>query len=91
MSKIETQEQAAYAEQAAERALAFLLQAREELVDAHAPKTLERVRLAISSARGAIRNAHARVTRAYFAERRLQEQFEREYILIDKSEPKGKS
>jgi RNase P protein component len=85
MSKIETQEQAVYAEQAAERALAFLLQAREELVDAHAPKTLERVRLAISSAKGAVRNAHARVTRAYYAERRAEEQPDREYLLIDRS------
>jgi hypothetical protein len=91
MSKIETQAEAIEAELAAERALALLMQAREELVDANAPKTLERVRLAISSAKGAVRNAHARVTRAYYAERRVQEQVEREYLLIDKSEPKGES
>lgn len=60
------------AELSAKIALAHLQKAREELKNACAPKTLARVQLAISSAKGAIRNAGYRVTRAYYAERKAK-------------------
>jgi hypothetical protein len=49
---------------AADRALWHLQQARDLLTIAKAPKTLARTRLAISSARGAVRNTDYRVARA---------------------------
>lgn len=48
----------------AQAALGYLLLARDELTNACAPKTLARVQSAISSAKGAVRNAGYRVTRA---------------------------
>jgi hypothetical protein len=67
---IRTQEGAANAEQAARRALALLQEARDELKKAQAPLTLARVQSAISSAKGAVRNAGYRVHRSFTAERR---------------------
>jgi hypothetical protein len=46
------------------RALWHLARAREALAMAGAPRSLERVRLAISSTKGAIRNAHNKPLRA---------------------------
>lgn len=60
------------AEQSAVKALALLRQAREELRNACAPKTLARVDLAISSAKGAVRNAGYRVNAAYYDEKRAK-------------------
>lgn len=60
------------AELSAFKALLLLREARKELRNACAPKTLARVDLAISSAKGAVRNAGYRVTRAYYAERRAK-------------------
>ena len=44
-------------EELVKQALAKLCEARDLLAQAQAPKTLERVRLAISSCKGAVRNA----------------------------------
>lgn len=73
-SKIElTYGQAAQAERAARLALIHLTRARDELKYAGAPKTLARVQLAISSAKGAVRNAGYRVTRAHCARQKSPE------------------
>lgn len=53
-------------------AIEHLKQARDLLIAADAPKTLARVRLALSSAKGAERNAGYRETRAYVEARRLE-------------------
>ena len=50
-------------------ALLCLMRAREALKRAHAPRTAERVRLAISSAKGARRNADMRCARFELAAR----------------------
>lgn len=45
-------------------ALAMLIEARKLLAEAGTPRTLERVRAAISSAKGAVRNARGREIRS---------------------------
>lgn len=55
---------AAQAEQCVTEGLAHLMKARDLFANALAPKTLARVNAAISSAKGAVRNAGYRVTRA---------------------------
>jgi hypothetical protein len=82
-----TEWHAQQAYESAGRALQLLVQARNELANACAPKTLDRVRLAVSSCKGAVRNAHARVVREYYDARRIEDQREREYLVIDTSEP----
>lgn len=65
-----TQWHAEQAEQCVVEALDHLRKARDLLSNAKAPKTLARVNAAISSAKGAVRNAGYRVTRAFYTERR---------------------
>jgi hypothetical protein len=73
------------AKEATERALEHLQKARDELAYACAPKTLERVRAAISSAKGAVRNADYRISREYFEARRAEEDCDRELLVVDRS------
>jgi hypothetical protein len=53
-----------YRRHKAEKALAALLTALHEAREAGAPYTVERIKLAVASARGAVRNAGYRVTAA---------------------------
>lgn len=56
--------QPSYYETQARRCVSMLQQALGHAREAGAPYTVERIRLALSSARGAVRNAGYRVTRA---------------------------
>lgn len=62
-------------------ALAHLVDARNLLREAGCPKTLERVRAAISSCKGAGRNVGYREMRAYYAARETEERADRECIV----------
>jgi hypothetical protein len=77
------------AEAAVKDALQALCTARDHLAYAGADKTLQRTRLAISSCKGALRNARARAFREYAEARRIMEECDREYLVIDKREVKS--